>query len=289
MATARQSRLRFGVLTYPEHVTYHEIVQAWHRIDEAGFDSAFVFDHFVPFAGSSDGPCLEAWTLLSALAAQTKRVRVGVLVTGNTYRHPALLAKMAVTVDHVSDGRLILGLGAGWHEQEHRMYGFPFPTTGDRARQLREAVQVFKRLFTQEKSTFSGDYYHLKDALFAPKAVQKPYPPLLIGGTGPKVILPLAARQANIWHFYGDGGAEGAQQTCAAFDAVCRKVGRDPNEVEKATSLYPSQLAGPKKDVVAQLRALADAGVGHVIIELSQPYDRQFLRRFAKDILPEFR
>jgi len=289
MATARQSRLRFGVLTYPEHVTYREIVQAWHRIDEAGFDSAFVFDHFVPFAGSSAGPCLEAWTLLSALAAQTKRVRVGVLVTGNTYRHPALLAKMAVTVDHVSDGRLILGLGAGWHEQEHRMYGFPFPTTGDRARQLREAVQVFKRLFTQEKSTFSGDYYHLKDALFAPKAVQKPYPPLLIGGTGPKVILPLAARQANIWHFYGEGGAEGAQQACAAFDAVCRKVGRDPNEVEKATSLYPSQLAGPQKEVVAQLRALADAGVGHVIIELSQPYDRQFLRRFAKDILPEFR
>jgi len=260
MATARQSRLRFGVLTYPEHVTYREIVQAWHGIDEAGFDSAFVFDHFVPFAGSSDGPFLEARTLRSAVAAQTKRVRVGVLVTGNTYRHPALLAKMAVTVDHVSDGRLILGLGAGWHEQEHRMYGFPFPTTGDRARQLREAVQVFKRLFTQEKSTFSGDYYHLKDALFAPKAVQKPYPPLLIGGTGPKVILPLAARQANIWHFYGDGRAEGAQQTCAAFDAVCRKVGRDPNEVEKATSLYPSQLAGPQKEVVAQLRALAEAG-----------------------------
>ena len=288
METARQSRLRFGVLTYPEHVTYRDVVQAWNEIDAAGFDSAFVFDHFIPFTGNANGLCLESWTLLSALAALTKQVRVGVLVTGNTYRHPALLAKMAVTVDHVSNGRLILGLGAGWHEQEHRMYGFPFPATGDRARQLREAVQVFKQLFTQEKSTFSGDYYHLKDALFAPKAVQKPYPPLLIGGTGPNVILPLAARQANIWHFYGDG-AESTQQTCAAFDAVCRKVGRDPNEVEKATSLYPSQLAGPEKEVVAQLRALADAGIGHVIIELSQPYDRQFLRRFAKDIMPEFR
>ena len=289
MATARQSRLRFGVLTYPEHVTYRDIVQAWNEIDAAGFDSAFVFDHFIPFTGNSHGPCLESWTLLSALAVLTKQVRVGVLVTGNTYRHPALLAKMAVTVDHVSNGRLILGLGAGWHEQEHRMYGFPFPTTGDRARQLREAVSMFKQLFTQDKSTFGGKYYQLTGAPFAPKAVQKPHPPILIGGTGPKVILPLAARQANIWHFYGGSEAESIRQTCAAFDAVCQKVGRNPNEVEKATSLYPSQLAGSAKEVVARLRGLEDAGLGHVIIELSRPYGRQFLRRFAKDIMPEFR
>jgi len=289
MATARQSRLRFGVLTYPEHVTYREIVQTWHEIDDAGFDSAFVFDHFIPFTGSSNGPCLEGWTLLSALAAQTKQARVGVLVTGNTYRHPALLAKMAATVDHVSNGRLILGLGAGWYEQEHRMYGFPFPTAGDRARQLREAVKVLKHLFTREKSTFTGKYYQLKDAPFAPKALQKPHPPLLIGGTGPKVLLPLAARQANIWHFYGGSEAESMRQTCAAFDAVCQKVGRNPNEVEKATSLSPSQLSGSAKEVVARLRGIADTGIGHLIIELSQPYDRQFLQRFAKDIMPEFR
>jgi F420-dependent oxidoreductase-like protein len=289
MATARQSRLRFGVLTYPEHITYRDIAEVWQEIDTLGFATAFVFDHFVPFTGNPNGPCLEAWTLLSALAAQTKHVHAGVLVTGNTYRHPAVLAKMAVTVDHVSNGRLILGLGAGWLETEHRMYGIPFSTTSGRAQQLREAVEVFKRLFTQEKSTFTGKYYQLKDAPFAPKAVQKPHPPLLIGGTGPKVILPLAARQANIWHFYGGSEAQSIRRTCAAFDAVCRKVGRDPEEVEKATSLSPSQLVGSLKEVVARLRALAEAGLGHLIVELSQPYDRQFLRRFAKDIIPEFR
>ena len=285
---ARQPRLRFGVLTYPEHVTYRDIAEVWQEIDTLGFVTAFVFDHFIPFTGNANGPCFESWTLLSALAAQTKHVHVGVLVTGNTYRHPALLAKMAVTVDHVSNGRLILGIGAGWFAAEHRMYGIPFSTTGGRAHQLREAVEIFTRLFTQEKSTFNGKYYQLHDAPLAPKAVQKPHPPLLIGGTGPKVILPLAARHANIWHFYGGSEAESIHQTCTAFDAVCRKVGRDPHEVEKATSLSPSQLAGDSSKIVSRLRALADAGIQHLIIELSQPYDRQFLRRFAKDILPEF-
>lgn len=289
MATARQARLRFGVLTYPEHVTYSEILQTWHEIDTLGFATAFVFDHFIPFTGSPNGPCLEGWTLLSALAAQTTQVRAGVLVTGNTYRHPAVLAKMAVTVDHVSNGRLILGIGAGWFAAEHRMYGIPFSTTSGRARQLREAITVFKLLFTKEKSTFSGTYYQLQDAPFAPKAVQQPHPPILIGGTGAKVILPLAARQANIWHFYGGSEAESIRRTCTAFDAVCRKVGRDPHEIEKATSLSSSQLVGAPTEVVARLRTLANAGIQHLIIELSAPYDRQFLRRFAKDILPEFR
>ena len=169
------------------------------------------------------------------------------------------------------------------------MYGFTFPSTGERARRLREAVTMFKRLLTEDKSTFSGKYYQLKDAPFAPKAVQKPHPPILIGGTGQQVILPLAARHANIWHFYGGSGAESIRQSCTAFDAVCRKVGREPTEVVKATSLYPSQLAGTSKEVVARLRALVDAGLRHLIIELSQPYDRQFLRRFATDIIPEFR
>src|SRR5262249_52978253 len=184
---ARTGAIRFGIQTYPQRTTYTDILQTWQEADELGFDTAFVFDHFMPVSAEPSGPCFEGWTLLSALAAQTKRVKVGALVTGNTYRYPAVLAKMAATVDHVSNGRLILGIGAGWFEQEHNAYGIPFPATSVRAQQLVEAVQVLKFLFTQEKSTFTGKYYQLKDAPFAPKTVQKPHPPILIGGMGPKV------------------------------------------------------------------------------------------------------
>src|SRR5215470_2031724 len=165
--------LRFGIQTYPQNTTYTDILQTWREADELGFDTAFAFDHFIPFGADPNGPCFEGWTLLSALAAQTKRLKVGLLVTGNTYRHPAVLAKMAATVDHVSNGRVILGIGAGWFELEHTAYGIPFLTAGGRARQLGEAVQVIKLLFTQQKSNFTGKQYQLKDALFEPKSVQK--------------------------------------------------------------------------------------------------------------------
>ncbi|MGH7962884.1 MAG: LLM class flavin-dependent oxidoreductase, partial [Candidatus Binatia bacterium] len=217
-------------------------------------------------------------------------VKVGVLVTGNTYRHPALLAKMAATVDHVSNGRLILGLGAAWFELEHTAYGIPFYTPGERARRLKEAVEVLKLLFTQEKTTFAGKYYQLKDAMFEPKAVQKPYPPLLIGGMGPKLIQPLAAQHADIWHFFvRDGDPQATKQLCTDFDALCRKVGRDPAQVEKSTSLRPPQLTGGEKEVRQRIQTLADAGVQHFILSIPQPTDREILRRFALEVMPAFR
>jgi F420-dependent oxidoreductase-like protein len=283
--------LRFGIQTAPQHTTYGAIEAVWKEADALGYDSAFVFDHFIPIFSDPSGPCLEGWTLLSALAAETTRVRVGVLVTGNTYRHPALLAKMAATVDHVSRGRLILGLGAGWFEQEHAAYGIPFSTAGGRARRLVEAVEVIKLLFTQPRSSFTGKYYTLKDAPFEPKAVQKPHPPILIGGMGPKVIQPLAARRADIWHFFvRSGAAEEAKQIAANFDALCRSVGRDPAKVEKSTSVRREAWGGQTaKELRDEVRGLVDAGVRHIILGLRAPFDHEILRGFAREVIPEFR
>jgi F420-dependent oxidoreductase-like protein len=290
-STRVPGKLRFGVHTPPQHVGYGDIESVWKEADELGFDTAFVFDHFIPISSERTGPCLEGWTLLASLAAKTRRIRAGVLVTGNTYRYPAVLAKMAATVDHASGGRLILGLGAGWFEREHEAYGIPFHTTGGRARRLVESVEVIKLLFAEEKSNFTGKYYALKDALFEPKSVQKPHPPILIGGMGPKVIQPLAARHANIWHFFvRSGGAEEAKRVCANFDRICGEVGRDPKDVEKCTSLSVRGMTGSAAaELRDQVRALAEAGVGHVLLPMRAPYDRTLLRDFAREVMPAFR
>jgi alkanesulfonate monooxygenase SsuD/methylene tetrahydromethanopterin reductase-like flavin-dependent oxidoreductase (luciferase family) len=270
-AAVPPGKIRFGIQPRPEHTSYADMVAVWREADELGYDSAFTFDHFMPIDGRP-GPCFEGWTSLAALAAQTQRIRVGVLVTGNTYRNPALLAKMAATVDHVSKGRLILGMGAGWFEAEHVAYGFEFDTAPGRAKRLVEA----------------GRYYTLDDAPFEPKTVQKPHPPILIGGMGPKVIQPLAARQADIWHFFVRGGDPAQAKTMVeSFDALCRKVGRDPSAVEKSISLGVKDIAGkPVAETRDRIRALAEAGVGHFIVGLSAPYDREVVRSFAKDVIP---
>ncbi|HXG17526.1 MAG TPA: LLM class F420-dependent oxidoreductase [Methylomirabilota bacterium] len=283
-------RLRFGVQTLPQEVSYQDIQRVWQEADTLGFDSVFLYDHFLPIYTEPTGPCLEGWTLLSALAAQTRNVRVGLLVTGNTYRNPAILAKMAATVDHISGGRLILGMGAGWFEREHAAYGVPFYSPGERARRLVEAVEIVKMLFTQEKTTYNGKYYKLQDAPFAPKPLQKPHPPILIGGMGPKVIQPLAARHADIWNFVvREGGPEAVKQIGDKFDALCRQVGRNPAEIEKSFTLRPPLLNQPSAEVRQQVQAYADAGVRYFIVWLPPPYDREMLRRFAKEVMPAFR
>jgi F420-dependent oxidoreductase-like protein len=288
-AAERADGLRFGIQLRPEHTSYAALLRAWQESEALGYDMGFVFDHFMPIDGRP-GPCLEGWTLLAALAAQSHRLRVGVLVTGNTYRFPALLAKMAATVDEISNGRLILGMGAGWFEAEHTAYGIPFYTAGQRAHRLVEAVKVVQLLFTQDRSTFSGRYYTLSDAPFDPRGIQRPHPPILIGGMGPKVIRPLAARHADIWNFsVRDGDPAEARKTCSDFDDLCRKVGREPKEVAKSVNLRPTQVTGPPREVRERLRALADAGVQHFVLSLPAPYDSSLLRTFAKEVVPALR
>ncbi len=290
VAAQSTGHLRFGVQTPPQHVSYSQVQDIWLEADELGYDSAFGFDHFLPIFSDPAGPCLEGWTLLAALAAQTKRLKTGLLVTGNTYRNPALLAKMAATVDHVSGGRLILGMGAGWFKLEHDAFGIPFYTPGGRARRLVESVELVKMLFTQEKTTYEGKYYQIKDAPFEPKPVQKPYPPILIGGMGPKVVQPLVARHADIWHFFvRKGGAEAAGKIAVKFDAICKEVGRDPAEIQKSTSLSLEQLKQSPDAVRAAVQAYADAGVQYFIVSMYPDYDLASFRRFAKEVMPAFR
>ncbi len=286
----RNRTLHFGVQLRPERVAYRDLADTWRAADELGYDSLFLFDHFVPISGATTDPCFEGWTMLAALAAQTRRARVGLLVTGNTYRHPALVAKMAATVDHVSNGRVILGIGAGWFEPEHRFYGIAFHSAGGRARRLGEAVEVITLLLTRERSTFTGKYYTLADAPLEPKPLQRPHPPILIGGMGPKLVQPVAARFADIWHFFlkSEDPAE-ARTIIRRFDEICRSVGRDPAAVEKSISLPTARLQGSATEVRDHVRRLADAGIGHFIIGLPAPYDRTLLQRFAGDVMPALR
>jgi alkanesulfonate monooxygenase SsuD/methylene tetrahydromethanopterin reductase-like flavin-dependent oxidoreductase (luciferase family) len=173
--------LSFGVVIAQHQYTWPELVSQWKLAEELGFDSIWLFDHFMALYADPDGPCLETSTLLAALAQETSRAKIGVLVYGNTHRHPSVLAKEIVTVDHISKGRAILGIGAGWNEREHRAYGIPFPSAGDRVEMLDEALQIMESLFTKTRTTFHGAHYDLEDAPFSPKPVQEKLP-VLIGG-----------------------------------------------------------------------------------------------------------
>ncbi|MEJ7902175.1 MAG: LLM class flavin-dependent oxidoreductase, partial [Thermomicrobiales bacterium] len=167
--------LSFGIKTSPQHVTYESMLKVWQEAEAIPvIEHAWLFDHFAPIQGDVAGPCLEGWTVLAAFAAVTERLRIGLMVTGNTYRHPAVLAKIAATVDVISNGRLELGIGAGWNEYEHSSMGIPLYQPGERIRRLGEACDIIKGLFTQPTFDFDGRYYQLKDARSEPKPVQKP-------------------------------------------------------------------------------------------------------------------
>ncbi|MEX2394419.1 MAG: TIGR03560 family F420-dependent LLM class oxidoreductase, partial [Actinomycetota bacterium] len=198
--------MRFGIKTAPQHTTYADMLATWKAADEIPlFESAWTFDHFYPIFSDWTGPCYEAWTTTTALAQATERIRVGVLVTGNVYRHPAVLANMAASTDIISGGRLELGIGAAWNEQECEAYGISLPPLKERFDRFDEALEVIHKLLTQEYADFDGKYYKLTNARCEPKPVQQPHPPICIGGLGEKRTLRAVARWAQHWNFPGGG------------------------------------------------------------------------------------
>jgi F420-dependent oxidoreductase-like protein len=305
----------FGVQMAPD-LPYKDIVAAWKHVEELGYDSIWLNDHFMPVMGDVDQPQFEAWTLLAALAAQTQHARIGILVTGNTYRNPALLAKEVVTVDHASNGRLAFGIGAGWHEQEHRAYGFEFYTAEERAARLGEALEVITRLFRGGHPTFEGKYYRLIDAPFAPPPLQKPHPPIVIGGQGKKWIMPLVAKYADEWNVPVGVSPAGVKKRLDGIRAECARIGRSPCVRDVSVFLAVanlssiplagpvtrlgaralvgkkvarSVLAGPPAEVEARIREYVDAGATSVIITTRPGYKPELLKQFAAEVVPRFR
>ena len=282
------SRLRFGICT-DQNLPWPTLVERWQYFEALGFDSVWDCDHYIQ-PSRPTGPYFEGWTLLAGLAARTERVRVGVLVSSNTFRHPALLAKEAVTVDHISNGRLELGLGAGWYVPEHEKFGLDFPAPTELVGRFREAVEIVDRLLRNEVTSYEGRYYQLRDAPFRPGPVQRPRPPLTIGAKGPR-MLEIVARHADAWN--SSGTVEEVRARNRVLDEKCAAIGRDPAEIVR--SLYGWAAIMPDdpwasveafQEVIGRYR---EAGIEEFIID--QPPDAQLgvLERVATDVIPALR
>ena len=280
-------RFRFGICT-DQNMPWEKTVERWLAFERMGLESAWLCDHLVQ-PSRPEGPYFEAWTLLAGLAARTSTIRVGVLVTSNTFRHPALLAKEAVTVDHISGGRLELGLGAGWYEPEHRMFGIPFPETGELVGRFREAVELIDGMLREDVSSFSGRYYRTEGARNRPAAVQRPRPPLLLGAFGPR-MLRVVARRADTWNAFGT--PEEMRERNQLLDQYCEEIGRDPDTLDR--SLYywvPTVTQDPWASTDAFESVLApyvEAGMNQFLVD--QPRDDQIevLERVAADVIPRY-
>jgi F420-dependent oxidoreductase-like protein len=283
--SVRSPIVRFAFKTAPQHTTWNDMLAVWQEADQIElFESGWTFDHFYPITGDSSGPCLEGWMTLAALAQATHRLRLGNMVTGIHYRHPAVLAKMATTVDIIADGRLELGIGAGWNEEESGAYGIPLGNKRERSDRFEEACQVLVDLLTQEKTTFNGTYYQLTDALNEPKSPQMPHIPICIGGGGERRTLRTTARFAQHWNYGGGTPAEFAHKRDVLF-AHCQDIGRDPEEITLSCQirLAPDQEIGP---MVEQFAALGEEGLDLAIVYLLPPHSPTILEPLAEALAP---
>ena len=279
----------FGIATAPQQVSYHDLLQVWREADTIPqIEHAWAFDHLRPIGGDPDGPIFEGWTLLSALAAQTSRLRLGLLVTSNRIRPPALLAKIAATVDVVSGGRLDFGIGAGsrtsvpWARREYDANGLPYHDAAYAVGSLAEACTVIRRLWTEDEPfDFDGSYLHLTGAYCNPKPVQRPYPPIMIGGSA-SATLRVVAEHADVWNIPGRDAADLIARS-ALLDRFCAEIGRDPAEITRSVTQSVSyEDPGGTRDSIA---AAVDAGFRHVVLTLSAPYPDDVARWVADEII----
>src|SRR5881296_4098581 len=311
--------MRFGVFTSLIGQTWPGVLEFWQHLESTGWDTACVTDHFMPNTKEREGGMLESWSTLSALAALVPRLRVGTIVLGNTYRHPAVVAKMAAQVDIISGGRLLLGIGAAWQRNEHEAYGIPFYTMRERLERLDEACTVIRLLWTERRSNFNGRYYQLADAPLDPKPVQKPHPELMIGGGGERVTLRIAAKHADHWNVWG--GPSVATRKGKILDEHCAAVGRDSKTIRRSVNMAllitdskadidrlaetiaarlgshaadarDTCLAGTADQIREQLRRLQSAGATMVFVPtMFRPLDelRRDMNRFIAEIATDFR
>ena len=286
--------LRFGLFLSQARKDWDQVLEEFLEAEELGFDHAWLVDHLVDTDGGPEDGCLEAWTLLGAIAARTTRIRLGVLVSSNTFRNPALLLKEAVTVDHISGGRLTLGIGTGWHEDEHRRYGIDLPQPPERVDRFEEAVEVISLLMKQERTTFEGRYYRLDDARLQPPPVQEPRIPILIAAHRPR-MLRIAARYADQWDTFGvmpGAATEGVDseiaERIASLDAACVAIGRDPAEIRRSTWATSDALRSTDA-YLDFVRHYAGLGFTDFSTVRPEPSDVGVLRQVATEIIPELR
>lgn len=313
MAQIFDGQIRFGIHAGPQQTSYADYLQLWQAAESMGYDWASVFDHFIPINSDPEGPCFEGPTLLAALAAQTSRIRCGILVVGNTYRNPAILANIAATIDHVSGGRLEWGVGAGWWQMEHAEYGIPFHTTGRRIRALGETAVILKQLWSEHLTTFEGRYYQIENALCEPKPVQSPLP-LWIGGMGEQLTLRVVAESADGWNTFWMPLDE-YRHKLDVLAGHCRAVGRDPRDIRKSLvvqavigrdaaevqeraerlarargstleAMQGRMLIGTPEQAAEQIMRYVDLGVGDFILGARAPADYATLELFINEVAP---
>ena len=274
----------FSFKVAPVDISWLDLSSMWREADDAGFFHAgWVFDHFYPPRGPIR-PMWESWTVLASLAAITKRLRLGVMVSSNTFRHPALLAHMAASVDQVSNGRLEVGLGAGWHEAEHAAFGIDLPAAGERWGRFAEALEILDGLLTEDSFSFDGDFFQLADATLAMKGVQQPRPPLVIGGIGQKRTLPLVARWADHWNYFDpDGSPETLRDRHDSLRELCADLGRDPDEIEVSVQLRRPETWDELTDLAGAYLA---AGADHILVTAFPPVDADTVPRIAEALRP---